>query len=90
MAKLAIALALVLVFASIQCVTLCAAPADAPCPHHQKTISACSHELVYVQSAAVLPAPHVAISFAWIEWPQESHEALKLSPAIVTSPPLRL
>jgi hypothetical protein len=90
MAKLAVALALVLVFASIQCVSLCAAPADPPCPHHQKTISACSHELVYVQSAAVLPAPQVAIPIAWTGFQPQSSDSFTVPPSVSISPPLRL
>jgi hypothetical protein len=90
MPKLAIVIAVVLVCASLQCVTLCAAPAHPTCPHHQKSVDSCSHELVYLQVPAVLPAPlpsspPVAVSFA-----EEFSEPVIASLICSAAPPLRL
>jgi hypothetical protein len=90
MARTAIALTLALIFASLQCVTLCAAPAHPTCPHHQKSVDSCSHELVYLQVPAVLPAPlpsspPVAVSFA-----EEFSEPVIASLICSAAPPLRL
>ncbi len=90
MAKTAIALTLALIFASLQCVTLCAAPAHPACPHHQKSIDSCSHELVYLQVPATVPPPFVhatLVSANFVADPIESaeHSAIRSAP-----PPLRL
>ena len=90
MPKLAIALALVLVVASIQCAALCAAPANPPCPHHHKTIDSCSHELVYVQTAAIEPAPRIEIRLDLISFESAPIEASAVHAAAPSYPPLRL
>jgi hypothetical protein len=90
MAKTAIALTLALLFASLQCVTLCAAPAQPACPHHQKSIDSCSHELVYLQVAAIVPAPLVNSSIAAVSFTVESIEPRVIAFVHAASPPLRL
>jgi hypothetical protein len=90
MAKTAIALTLALLFASLQCVTLCAAPAHPACPHHQKSIDSCSHELVYLQAAAILPAPLVCSLMTTANFGAESVEPVIASVIRSASPPLRL
>lgn len=90
MAKLAITLALILVVASIQCVALCAAPANPPCPHHHKTIDSCSHELVYLQTAAIEPAPRIEIRPDVTPFESRSVQASAVRAAVPSCPPLRL
>jgi hypothetical protein len=90
MAKLAIAIAVALAFASLQCVTLCAAPATPPCPHHQKTVDSCAHELVYLQAPAIVPAPSIQASLAASNFSAEPTEPAPVSPFRIASPPLRL
>jgi hypothetical protein len=90
MAKLAIAIALALVFASLQCVTLCAAPATPPCPHHQKTVDSCSHELVYLQAPAMVPAPLIQASLATARFTTERVVPAPVSAIRLAPPPLRL
>ncbi len=90
MAKTAIALTLALIFASLECVTLCAAPAQPACPHHSKSVDSCSHELVYLQVPAVVPAPFVhatlvSVNFAADPIGSTGHSAIRSAP-----PPLRL
>jgi hypothetical protein len=90
MAKLAIVVAVVLVIASLQCVTLCAAPANPPCPHHQKTVDSCSHELVYLQAPAIIPAALPQASLTIMNFTSEPVE-LPISVTIRSAPPpLRL
>jgi hypothetical protein len=90
MAKTAIALTLALLFASLQCVTLCAAPAQPACPHHQKSIDSCSHELVYLQAAAIMPAPLVHSPIAAVNLASEPIEPPVISVVRSAPPPLRL
>jgi hypothetical protein len=90
MAKLAIGVALILVCASLQCVTLCAAPANPPCPHHQKTVDACSHELVYLQAPAIVPAPLRQASLAIVNFRSEPVERSIGITIRSAPPPLRL
>ena len=90
MPKVAIAVAVILVCASLQCVTLCAAPASPPCPHHPKTIDSCSHELVYLQAPAIVPAPLPQASLAIVSFTSEPVELLISVTIRSAPPPLRL
>ena len=90
MPKVAIAVAVVLVFASLQCVTLCAAPANPPCPHHQKSVDSCSHELVYLQVPAIAPAPLPQVSLVSMIFAQQPVETAEISVIRSAPPPLRL
>jgi hypothetical protein len=90
MPKLAIVIAVVLVCASLQCVTLCAAPANPPCPHHQKSVDSCSHELVYLQVPAILPAPLPQASLAVANFAEQPIETAEISVTHSAPPPLRL
>jgi hypothetical protein len=90
MAKWAIVIAVALVFASLQCVTLCAAPATPPCPHHQKTVDSCSHELIYLQAPAIIPAPLIQASMAAADFTPEHIGPAPVSAIRLAPPPLRL
>jgi hypothetical protein len=90
MAKVAIALTLALIFASLQCVTLCAAPARPACPHHQKSVDSCSHELVYLQVPAIVPAPSIQATLVAMLFADESSEPAITSVIRSAPPPLRL
>jgi len=90
MAKLAIVVAVILVCASVQCVTLCAAPANPPCPHHQKTIDSCSHELVYLQAPAIVPATMNRAPLASMNFTEQPVQISETSVIRSTPPPLRL
>jgi hypothetical protein len=90
MPKLAIVVALVLVGASLQCVTLCAAPANPPCPHHQKSVDSCSHELVYLQVPAIIPAPLSQALLESMNFAEQPIETAEISVIRSAPPPLRL
>ena len=90
MAKLAIVVAVILVCASVQCVTLCSAPANPPCPHHQKTIDSCSHELVYLQAPAIVPATMDQAPLASMNFTEQPGEIPETSVIRSAPPPLRL
>ena len=90
MAKLAIVVAVILVCASVQCVTLCAAPVNPPCPHHQKTIDSCSHELVYLQAPAIVPATMDQAPLASMNFTEQPVQISEASVIRSAPPPLRL
>jgi hypothetical protein len=90
MPKLAIVVAMVLVCASLQCVTLCAAPANPPCPHHQKSVDSCSHELVYLQVPAIIPSPLPHASLETMNFAEQPIETAEISVTRSAPPPLRL
>jgi hypothetical protein len=90
MPKLAIVVAMILVCASLQCVTLCAAPANPPCPHHQKSVDSCSHELVYLQVPAIIPSPLPQASLQTMSFAEQPIETAEISVIRSAPPPLRL
>jgi hypothetical protein len=90
MPRVAIVVAVALVFASLQCVTLCATPANPPCPHHQKSVDSCSHELVYLQVPAIVPSPLPQASLIAVSFPEQPVETVEISVIRSAPPPLRL